>query len=340
MQTKIFEKYFFFGLLFATFIFTFFIFRPFWMVLVLGLSFTVVLHPIYNWLTKRKLPSWLASFLTVVFFIIILCGPILGIGILVFNQTQDLYSSVVSNNNTGPFLLSIQHNVNKVLPHGVNFDISAKISDLISFFSSNIAQIFSVTLSAFFFFFLVLLIIFHFLKDGERWKKTLMILSPLSDSNDEKIMERFSKSINGIILGVLLIAMLQGALMGLGLAFFGVPHSALWGVLAFFYALLPMMGTSLVSVPAIIFLFLTGHTGAAVGLLVWAVLLVSTIDNFLSPLFIGKKMDMPPLLILFAVLGGISLFGPIGILVGPLSISLLYTLISIYRNEYKENGIF
>lgn len=337
MQTKIFEKYFFFGLLFSTFVFTFFILRPFWIVLVLGISFSVVLYPIYNWLAKHKLPNWFASLLTVIFFIIILLGPVLSVGILVFNQSQDLYNSVINNNNSGPFLLSIQNNINKILPNGVNFDISSKVNDFISFLSGNIAQIFSTTLSVLFFLFLFFLVIFHLLKDGESWRKTLITLSPLSDSNDEKIMNRFSRAITGVMLGVLLISILQGTMMGIGLTIFGVPHPALWGVMAFFSALIPMMGTSLVSIPSIAFLFITGHTTAAIGLLIWAMLMVGSIDNFLSPLFISKKIDMPSLLILFSVLGGISLFGPVGILIGPLVLSLLYTLISIYRNEYKDS---
>ncbi len=337
MQTKIFEKYFFFGLLISTFIFTFFILQPFWIVLVLGISFSVLLYPIYGWLTKHKLPNWLASLLTVIFFIVILCGPILGIGVLVFNQSQDLYFSVMNSNNAGPFLLSVQNNINKFLPYGVDINLSSKISEFISFVSNNIAQIFSTTLSVLFFLFLFLLSIFHFLKDGESWRKTLIRLSPLADSNDEKIMERFSRAINGVMLGVLLISMLQGVMMGIGLTLFSVPHPALWGVMAFFSALIPMMGTSLVSIPSIAFLFFTGHTNAALGLLVWAILMVSLIDNFLSPLFISKKINMPSLLILFSVLGGLSLFGPVGILIGPLVISLLYTLISIYRNEYRDS---
>ena len=90
---------------------------------------------------------------------------------------------------------------------------------------------------------------------------------------------------------------------------------------------------------AVIFLFATGQTIPAIGLLIWAVILVGTVDNLLNPMLISKKIKISPFLILFSVLGGISLLGPIGILIGPLAISLLYTLISIYRNEFKQNAI-
>jgi len=98
---------------------------------------------------------------------------------------------------------------------------------------------------------------------------------------------------------------------------------------------LPTIGTSLVSIPAIIFLVSTGAPTQALGLLIWSVVAVGMIDNLLSPLIVGSKINIPPLLILFSILGGISFLGPVGILVGPLTVSLLYALISIYRNEFK-----
>ena len=127
--------------------------------------------------------------------------------------------------------------------------------------------------------------------------------------------------------------------MGVGLAIFGVPNSALWGLVTMITALVPSIGTAIISVPAIIFLLITGNTFEAIGLLVWAVAVVGMIDNLLSPFIVGNKINLPPFLILFSVLGGISLLGPIGILVGPLTISMLYTLISIYRHEFKQGMV-
>ncbi len=339
MQPKIIEKYFFFGLLFITFVFTFFIFQPFWVVLVLGASFSIVLYPLYAWLTKKRLPDWLSALITIILFTIVLCGPILGIGVIVFNQSQDAYISVLSTRSALPFVNSIENTINKILPSGVTFDANEKISSFVSYISGNIANIFSTVVSAFFSFLLMLFIIFYFLKDGARWRKAVVILSPLSDKDDERIISRLILAVNGVMKGNLFIALIQGILMGAGLWIFGVPNPALWGVVAAICSLIPTFGTAFVSVPAIIFLFFTGNITQAVGLLIWAVVLVGTIDNFLTPLVVGGKTNIPPLLVLFSVLGGISLLGPVGILMGPLTISLLYTLISIYRNEFKQNQI-
>ncbi|MFZ2150266.1 MAG: AI-2E family transporter [Minisyncoccia bacterium] len=340
MQTKTIERLFFFGLLLATLIFTFMIFRPFWIVLILGISFAIVLHPIYAWLVSKKTPNWLASFLTVLLFIFVLCGPLLGIGAIVFNQSQDVYRTVVSEGSARPFLDTIETKINNVLPDVVNFDINEKTSAFVSYVSDNIASIFSATLTGFFSFLLVLLIMFYFLKDGAEWKRALVLISPLGDKDDEKIISRLALSVNAVIKGSMFVALVQGIIMGIGLWIFNVPNPALWGVVAAVAAFLPMIGTALVSAPAILFLLYSGSTGSAIGLLIWAVVAVGLVDNFLSPLIVGKKIQMPSLMILFSVLGGISLLGPVGLIIGPLTISLLYTLISIYRNEFfKQNAI-
>jgi predicted PurR-regulated permease PerM len=335
MQPKIMEKYFFFGLLLVTLVSVFFIFRPFWIVLVLGASLSIVLYPVYKWLKNKKLPNWLASLLTLFFFIVVLCIPLFGIGSIVFNQSQNLYHTTIANGNAFPFLDSVGDKINRVLPSGVSFNINEKVSVFISYLTNNIANIFSATVTALFSFVLLLLTIFYLLKDGDKWKKTLLQLSPLSGTADEKILNRLSQTINGVIKGYLFIALIQGTLMGIGLTIFKVPNPAIWGVIAGIASIIPPLGTAVVSVPAVIFLFLTGNIGAAVGLLVWAIVIVGAGDNFLNPYIVGHKINIPPFLILFSVLGGIALLGPIGILIGPLAVSLLYTLTEIYQSEFK-----
>ena len=332
MQQKTTEKYFFFGLLFVVLIFAFFIFRPFWIILVLGASLSVVLYPVYLWLKKGRLPDWFSALLTVLLFIIILCGPLLGIGLIVFKQAQHVYYSVVYSGNTGPLIDSLQTKITAILPQGVAFDINQKISSLIYFVFNNLANVFNTTVSALISFILIIFSIFYFLKDGEKWKKALLAFSPISEKNT-----KLSHSINGILRGYLLIALIQGILVSLGFVIFGIPNPALWGVLAGIASLLPPTGTALITIPAIIFLFITGHTIPGIGLLLWSAILVGTVDNVLNPILVSKKIEIPPFLILFSVLGGISLLGPVGILMGPLTVSLLYTLTSMYLEEFHHN---
>ncbi len=335
MQSKMLERYFFYGLLLATFFFSFLIFRPFWIVLVLGASFSIVLYPVYEWLNKRLARNWLSALLTLLFFIVVLCIPLFSVGSIVFNESQNLYHSVLSNGNISPLLTSVGNKINQILPIGVSFDINAKISSFISFLVNNITTILKATVSALFSFLLLLLTIFYLLKDGDKWRKALLKISPLSDNDDHKILHRLAQTINGVIKGYLLIAFIQGILMGAGLYLFHVPNPAIWAVIAGIASIIPPLGTAVVSVPSIIFLFMTGNTGLAIGLLVWSVVVVGTGDNVLNPYIIGHRIDVPPFLILFSVLGGIALLGPVGILIGPLTVSLLYTLTEIYQAEFK-----
>ncbi|MCX6751764.1 MAG: AI-2E family transporter [Candidatus Nomurabacteria bacterium] len=337
MQSKIIERYFFFILLFVTFIFSFLIFRPFWVVLVLGVSFSIVFSPVYEWLNKR-LSNWLSALLTVLLFIIIIGGLLFGISIILLNQSQSVYNMFANTGDTSPFIDSINNSINKILPSGISFNLYEKITNVISVITNNIASVFTSTLSTLFSLFLTFLSMFFFLKDNKVWKRAIKILSPLSDTDDEKIINKLSLAVNGIIKGYLFVVIIQGTLVSIGFAIFGVPNPALWGLVAMVTALVPTIGSGLVSIPAIIFLVATGHTMSALGLLVWAVAMVGTIDNILNPVIVGSKINLPPLIILFSVLGGISLLGPVGILVGPLTISLLYTLISIYRNEFQHSS--
>src|SRR5687767_9422889 len=103
MQTKMIERYFFFGLLLATFIFAFMIFRPFLVVLLLGVAFSIVLYPVFRLLLRARLPRWLASLITVIIFTILVLGPVSGIGILVFNQSENFYQEVVAGESILPF---------------------------------------------------------------------------------------------------------------------------------------------------------------------------------------------------------------------------------------------
>jgi len=336
MQVKMIERYFFFGLLVSTLIFTFFVFRPFWIVLVLGACFAIVLRPVYGWFLKIKFPNWLASFLTVTFFTLIICGPLLGLGFIIFNQTQDLYQNLIGGKELAS-LETIDKSIQRILPAGIEFDISEKANELVYSLTDNLGKVFSTTLTTIISFVLMLLAIFYFLKDGAEWKKSIITLSPLSDKDDLKIMNRLAQAVDAVMRGYIFIAIIQGSLMGLGMAIFGVPSPALWGVVAAIASLVPTIGTALVALPAIIFLFMTGQIGNALGLAIWWGAIVSMIDNFLYPYIVGSKINIPSFLILFSILGGVAMFGAIGILIGPLAVSLLYALVSIYRTEFQQN---
>lgn len=338
MKAKIMEKNFFYAFLALVALAGGIILWPFLTVIVIGASLAVVLHPVYE-LFQSKITqntSWLSALLTTILFLALLGIPFFFVGSSVFKQSQEMYSSITSNGGTTPYIAHISESLSEVLPQGIHIDVANRIDDLASFLSGSASKIFTSTVTTLFSFLLVLLSLFYFLKDGKQWRDMLVDLSPLPDEYDQKILSKLARAVNGVMKGYLLIALIQGFLMGIGLWIFDVPNPALWGVFAGIASMVPSIGTALVAIPAIVYLLVTGDSTSAVGFTAWALILVGTIDNFLNPIVVAKNIDLHPLIILFAVLGGISLMGAVGILIGPLVVSLLYTLLTIYKEHFKS----
>jgi predicted PurR-regulated permease PerM len=144
------------------------------------------------------------------------------------------------------------------------------------------------------------------------------------------------QAVYSIFAGSIIVALVQGILTGIGFTIFGVPNPALWGSIASVAALIPGVGTALVVVPGILYLFFTGSTGYAIGLLVWGILAVSLIDNFLGPILVNRGVKIHPFLILLSVLGGLIFFGPVGFLLGPIILAFLFALLDIYRSSVRK----
>lgn len=337
MQTTQTERHFLFILLLVAVILALLILYPFLTVFILAAAFAVVLSPLYNWIKNHtyKNKSWVASLLTIIIFLTCLCVPLFFIGTAVFNQTQDAYYSVVATGSTDHFVEKIDTYVNRLLPDGMSFDAGDRITGFISSFGSNVASFLTSTINSLIMFAIMIFTLFYLLKDGDKWKKGLISLLPLSNSNSEEILSNLKTSINRVLKGSFIIAIAQGILAWLGFMIFGIPNAAIWAVVAGIASFVPTLGTSIVAIPAILYLFLSGMQLQAVGLLAWSVLLIGLIDNLLSPYIISKDTEIPSLFILFSILGGISLMGPIGILIGPLVLSFLYSLVSIYKKELQ-----
>ena len=185
--------------------------------------------------------------------------------------------------------------------------------------------------------FIFLIALYYLFKDGHKLKTAVVALSPLQDIHDETIFDKLVLAINSVIKGSLAVAFIQGILTAVGLAIFGVPNAVLWSSVAAITALIPGIGTALVLLPAILYLYFSGQTLFAVGLLLWGMTAVGLVDNFLGPKLVERGMRLHPFLILLSILGGISFFGPLGFLLGPLVLSLLFALLEIYFAIRKEH---
>ena len=136
--------------------------------------------------------------------------------------------------------------------------------------------------------------------------------------------------------GSLVIGVVQGSLAGLGFMVAGIPSAAFWGTVMAVLSIIPAIGSGLVWVPAVIYLFATGDAGTALLLGIWCLAIVGTVDNFMRPWLIGKDTKMPDLLILLGTLGGLILFGATGFIIGPIVAALFVTAWDIYGRVFQN----
>ena len=180
---------------------------------------------------------------------------------------------------------------------------------------------------------LTFLILFFVFRDGPVAIENFILLLPLSPHRSGRLLSGVRDGIVATLYGMLAVGIAQGLLTGAALAILRVPSALLLGLTAAICSLIPIAGTALVWVPAAIYLIATGHFVKGVVLLLFGALVVGMVDNILRPLVIGSKVELHPLLLLFAVLGGLQAFGFIGIFVGPVVLSLIAALTTMVREE-------
>ncbi len=179
---------------------------------------------------------------------------------------------------------------------------------------------------------LTVVLLFFFLVDGDAMVRRGRRFIPLEEAYKERLVNRLSGIARAIVFGTTMNALLQGLVLGIGFSIAGLPSPVVFGVLAALVAMLPVGGAALVWVPAALWLFFDGRWGYAIFLLVWGAMM-SLLDSFLKPLLISGRAPISTLVVFIGVLGGIAAFGAIGIIAGPLILSLVLALI-----EFAEEG--
>lgn len=337
------ELYFLLALLAGVFTLAFFIFKPFLFALVLAAVFATVFAPVHRKaLAVARGARGPAALLAALAVFIVVVVPLSLLGVQILQEATQLYSSLVAGGGAN----ELSRNASGILqslaalspvpvesPAEVSRYLEEGLGWLLQHLGSIFASFASVLLSVFIF----LIALYYFFKDGEKLKSAAIALSPLQDKYDETIVSKLATAVNSVVRGSLAVALVQGILTTIGLALFGVPNPALWGSVAAVAALIPGVGTALVLLPAILYLYVSGEALSALGLLLWGVTAVGLVDNFLGPKLAERGMRIHPFLILLSILGGIGFFGPLGFLLGPLVLSLLFVLLEIYAAINKEH---
>jgi len=322
--------------------------RSFLIALLLGAIFSGLAQPAYRrvlgWVRGRRS---IASGITLLLFVFVLLVPAAVFLGIVANQAVQVSESV------GPWISDIQRQINQ--PGGVNRlidqlpfsdtirpyqeQIAQKVGELAAsigeFVVGHLAAITRGTVTFIFLLFVMLYAMFFFLKDGGRILKKILYYLPLSSRDENRMLERFVSVSRAVVKGTFLIGIVQGGLSGLSFAVVGLPAAAFWGTVMVVLSIIPGIGAALVWVPAGVYLLVTGHVGAAIGLILWNAIVVGTVDNLMRPWLVGRDTQMPDLLILLGTLGGIVLFGAAGVIIGPIVAALFITVWELYGEAFR-----
>jgi predicted PurR-regulated permease PerM len=296
----------------------------------------------------RKLNATLSSLITCVIIFFVLFIPVsVFVGILA-NEAYDLYITARDAilNNPIKEVLENSKIVDKLNGFLTNFGVTitgdelnrgvAELGRTVGLFLYQQATSMTANIANFVVnFFFMLLIVFYLLIDNQRLVSFIVGLSPLPDDQDEKLIQKFKDMGGAILLGNGLGGLIQGTLGGIVFAFFGFKSPFLWGVIMALLAFLPIVGVGAVFLPAALYLILQGRLGAGIFFIVFYVLLSGGIEYLFKPKLVGKRVQMHTLLVFLSIIGGLKLFGILGIIYGPLVVTAFLTLTDIYESSYR-----
>ena len=282
---------------------------------------------------------WLKLLLTgvalvLVFFIV----PLLFLGLQILSEAQNLYWGAQGNgaHYVSAVQQAIQGPMQSIVP-GFTLDLNSYVGNMLAFISNNLASLVSQTFFVILETFLMLLAFFFFLRDGRGLLTSLTGMSPFGKEETREILDKLYRTIQSVVRGTLLVALIRWVLVGVAFYLIGIPNSMLWGSIGGIIGAIPGLGTPFVFIPAVAYLYLEGNALGALGLAVFGVAVIVLVDNILTPRLFGKSLAVPQIFVLFSILGGIIFFGPLGFILGPLVLSVFLSVLNIYSLSARKD---
>lgn len=317
--------------------------KSFLMAILLAGIFSALIHPFYRrlsiWMGGRKT---LASISTILIVFLIFLLPLSGLFAVITSQAikvgqsatpwvQEQLTSPTDWVHRLPFYEAID-------PYrGIIFEKAGKLVESASgFFINGLKEAAKGTVNFIFMLFIMLYTMFFFLLDGPLLLEKMLFYLPLKDEDERRLLERFTSVTRATIKGTAVIGVVQGTAAGIAFAVVGIPSAVFWGTVMTVLSIIPGIGTALIWLPAAILLAAQGLWGKAVGLTLFCGLVVGSVDNLLRPRLVGKDTEMHDLMILLSTLGGISLFGLTGFIIGPIVAALFVTVWDMYGMVFQE----
>lgn len=321
------------------------LFSKFLAPLIIGALLAALGLPVYKKLLNvLKNRGSLAAFIVVSAMVLLIVVPAIFLVALIAKEAFDLLVFVQEEVKVGQRIAELEaafskFNLdldirsvakNQLLPALQNFGL---------FISQQLGAILSNVISLFIGLLIVFVVTFYLLRDGHRLAEFLMKVSPLKTEDELFIFQTFKDVSGALFFGNFLIALLQGVLGTIGFWIFGFESPVLWGLAIGILALIPMLGASVVYVPAAIYLLVINNPTIAILFLIYNIIYSAVSENILKPKLISERMKVHPLLVLLSILGGIKIFGILGIIYGPLIVTIFLSLLKIYLAAQKGEAL-
>ncbi len=328
--------------------------RPFIYPVIGGILLAYIFHPIYKKIFKKLKRNWVAALIISLSIILVFTILTVIIADLFANEAYVTYvmlkqkvSTITTINivcNESSVKCSILNFYSKTVGDPrvsiyINNALGKTTTYAVNWATDFIVSVPQLVLNLFIMFF----VMYYTFKDGETLVKKIWLIFPLKKDHQEKIGKRVTDVINSTIYGSIVVSIIQGATALIGYYVVGIHSSVILGIATAFAALIPAIGTALVWIPASLVLIADGLTAGnntivfnGIGLMLYGLLVVSTIDNFVRPKLVGDRARLHPALVLLGVLGGLAMFGTIGLFLGPLILALFVTFVEIYEETEFE----
>ncbi|MHB8111413.1 MAG: AI-2E family transporter [Syntrophorhabdaceae bacterium] len=321
------------------------IMAPFFAPLMWATVFAIVFYPVYRFVLRYVRRPALASLITLVLVLVVLLGPLSYLSYLLIGEIQGLATTTLTAESLrSAYQNSIIHDLaNRVLPvfHLNEEQVIAYVNNALSTLSKHLLRLAPGSLGsvagAFTTFIIMTFVLFFFFKDGSTYVAKILELLPFSERHKEQLSNQVKDVVVSTIYGGVAVAVAQGIVGAIGFISVGVSSPALWGLATAITSFIPFIGSHVVWVPICLYLLITGHIIKALILVAFGVFGIGLVDNVIRPLFIRGRARLSFILTFFSVLGGIQVFGLIGIIIGPLIMALYVSLIGIIK-DFDDNG--
>lgn len=319
---------------------------PFFAPITWAAVFVIIFFPLYEWVCKKVKSRGLASLLLCLFIVVLIIGPITYLFAALVDEAANAVSKVNAMYKSGQLdnILAIEVPgidaiKEKLKPYydlsQINLDqlIKDSIDKVTGVIFNQTSWLIANATKTFFYFFLMIFTMYYFFKDGEKIIRKIKRLMPIPAEQIELTFGQLRDVIQATMYGGVVVALIQGLLGGILFAIVGIPSAVFWGAIMAFLSIIPFLGAFIIYMPAGIILLLGGSYIKGLVVIAVGTIVISQSDNVLRPLLISGRTAMHPLMLFFAILGGIALFGLLGVVIGPLIAAVFVTLLKIF--EFK-----